>query len=110
PLRLGNYLVAKLLEILFDTASLSDVGCTMRLIKKATLGTILDKFRVTGSCFNPEMVMAARVNGVRFIEIPVNYKRRVGKSMGTKNIFNAVFLGMKMIWLILTYRVKTIVR
>jgi glycosyltransferase involved in cell wall biosynthesis len=110
PLRLGNYFVAKLLETLFNTASLSDVGCTMRLISKTALNIIMDKFGVTGSCFNPEMVMAARVNRVRFIEIAVNYKKRVGKSMGTKNIFNAVVLGMEMIWLILTYRVKTIGR
>ena len=109
-LRMGNYAVAKMLEFLFNTVYLSDVGCTMRLIRKTSLDRIMDKFEVTGSCFNPEMVMAARVNGVSFIEIPVNYKPRVGKSMGTKNIFNAVLLGLGMIWLILSYRAKTIFR
>ena len=109
-LRMGNYFVAKLLEFLFNTAYLSDVGCTMRLIKKTALNSIIDKFKVTGSCFNPEMVMAARTNGVRFVEVPVNYKKRVGRSMGTKNIFNAAVLGFGMIWLIISYRAKTMVR
>ncbi|OGR42319.1 MAG: hypothetical protein A2X35_01035 [Elusimicrobia bacterium GWA2_61_42] len=106
-LRMGNYAVAKMLEVLFNTAYLSDVGCTMRLISRKGLGLIADKFQVTGSCFNPEMVMLASLNGVSFIEIPVNYMKRVGRSMGTKNLFNAVLLGFGMIWLIISYRVKS---
>jgi hypothetical protein len=44
---------------------------------------------------------------LRTIEIPINYKERVGKSMGTKNMFNAVLLGLGMIYLILGCRVKS---
>ena len=51
--------------------------------------------------------MLASLNGVSFIEIPVNYMKRVGRSMGTKNLFNAVLLGFGMIWLIISYRVKS---
>lgn len=105
-LRMGNYAVAKMLEFLFNTSYLSDVGCTMRLINRSALDRLLPEFRVTGSCFNPEMVMLARVHGLRFIEIPVNYMKRVGRSMGTKNIFNAALLGFGMIWLIFRYRLK----
>src|SRR4030043_940452 len=32
-LKLGNFVVAKFLEILFNTTQLTDVGCTYRLIK-----------------------------------------------------------------------------
>ena len=34
-LRFGNWAVAKLLEVLFNTNSLTDVGCTYRLVHKA---------------------------------------------------------------------------
>jgi len=51
-------------------------------------------------------VMLAKLLRLRTIEIPINYKERVGKSMGTKNMFNAVLLGIEMIYLILTCRIK----
>jgi glycosyltransferase involved in cell wall biosynthesis len=108
PLRIGNYLVAKMLEFLFNTSYLSDVGCTMRLISREGLNKIKDKFTIVHSCFNPEMVLLAKLNGVKFVEIPVNYKSRVGKSMGTKNIFNAMLLGAEMILLILRYRITSL--
>lgn len=105
-LRMGNYSVAKMLEFLFNTSYLSDVGCTMRLLNRSALDRLLPEFAVTGSCFNPEMVMLASVHGLKFIEIPVNYMKRVGRSMGTKNLFNAALLGFGMIWLIIRYRLK----
>ncbi len=105
PLRMGNVLVAKMLEFLFNTTQMSDVGCTMRLIRRDAVERLLPKFKVTLSCFNPEMVMLARLNGFSFIEIPVNYRKRIGKSMGTKNIFNAILLGLQMIALILRVRI-----
>ena len=36
----GNVLVAKLVEILFNTTQLTDVGCTYRLIKRTALAEI----------------------------------------------------------------------
>ena len=33
-LKWGNYAIAKLIEFLFNTSHLSDVGCTYRLIKR----------------------------------------------------------------------------
>lgn len=107
PLRMGNYFVAKMLEFLFNTSYLSDVGCTYRLMSAEALRRMEPLFTVTGSCFNPEMVMLAKLTGLRSIEIPVNYRERVGKSMGTKNMFNAVLLGFGMIRLILGYRVRS---
>ena len=107
PLRVGNYCVAKMLQFLFNTAHLSDVGCTYRLLSAKSLKIMAPKFTVTGSCFNPEVVMLAKLLRQRSIEVPINYRKRVGKSMGTKNIFNAILLGMNMIRLILTYRIKS---
>jgi len=39
-LKWGNYVVAKLIEVMFNTSHLSDVGCTYRLIRKETYNKI----------------------------------------------------------------------
>lgn len=106
-LRLGNILVAKLIEFLFDTTTLTDVGCTMKLFKREVINRIEGQFSVGGSHFGPELMLLTILNGIRFIEIPVNYKKRVGASSVTGNKVIALFLGFRMIKLILKYRVKT---
>src|SRR6266542_1848765 len=44
-LRWGNWAVAKLMELLFNGTNLTDVGCTMRLIKREALERIEPHFR-----------------------------------------------------------------
>ncbi len=106
-LRLGNILVAKLIEFLFDTTTLNDVGCTMKLFKRDAIKRIEGQFTIGGSHFGPELILLTILKGIRFIEIPVNYKKRVGISSVTGNKVIAFFLGFRMIMLILKYRVKT---
>ena len=107
-LRLGNYCVAKCLEILYNTPSLSDVGCTMRLIRRNALQRIEPHFTVGGSHFNPEMVILASLNDVRFVEIPVNYRERVGRSSVTGNKLMVLRVGLQMLCLIAAYRVTSL--
>ncbi|HNT74754.1 MAG TPA: glycosyltransferase family 2 protein [Anaerolineae bacterium] len=109
-LRWGNWAVAKLLEMLFNTTNLTDVGCTMRLIHRTALGAIQGQFTVGGSYFGPQMILLALRQRLRVIQIPVNYQRRVGKSMATGNKFTALIIGLQMIGMILGYRVKTWLR
>ena len=73
-LRVGNWAVAKLLQFLFGGPSLSDCGCTMRLIRREAASRIVDQLTVGGSHFLPEMVVLALLNGLRIIEVPVNYR------------------------------------
>ena len=79
-LRVGNWAVAKLIQILHDGPSLTDCGCTLRLIRRSALEQIADQFTVGGSHFLPEMVILALKGGLRVIEVPVNYRGRVGES------------------------------
>ena len=102
-LKWGNWAVAKMMEFLFNSASLTDVGCTMRLIKKETLDMIRDKFTIGGSYFGPEMTLLVIAHRIKFIEIPVNYTKRVGKSSVTGNKFVAFSLGLKMISLVIRF-------
>src|SRR4029079_14861810 len=48
-LKWGNWAAAKLVEALFNTSHLSDVGCTYRLITRETLQFIQPGFSVAGS-------------------------------------------------------------
>ena len=56
-LRYGNWAVAKLLEYLFNGPSLTDVGCTYKLIDKESLNQIRNTFRVKNSHFQPEFMI-----------------------------------------------------
>jgi glycosyltransferase involved in cell wall biosynthesis len=105
-LRMGNIVVAKMVEYLFNGPSLSDCGCTLRLINRPALQRILDKLTVTASHFLPEMVILALQNGLRVIEIPVNYRGRIGESKITGNLKGAIRTGVNMIRLILRYRLS----
>jgi glycosyltransferase involved in cell wall biosynthesis len=105
-LRVGNWAVAKLLQVLFGGPSLSDCGCTLRLIHRPALLRLVDRFTVGGSHFLPEMVILALADGLRVIEIPVNYRGRVGQSKITGSCIRALSVGLRMLGLIMAYRVR----
>ncbi len=103
-LRWGNWVVAKLLQVLFGGPSLSDCGCTLRLIRRSAAERLLPCFTVGGSHFLPEMVCLALLARQRLIEVPVNYRTRVGESKITGSPSTTVRVGSQMVALILRYR------
>lgn len=109
-LRIGNVAVAKLLEYLFNGPCLTDVGCTMKLIKKDVLATFVDRLSVLSSHFQPEFMLLSIMSPGRVIEIPVGYHPRKGTSKITGKLVKAVNLGLRMIVFILVVRLKTIIK
>ena len=105
-LRVGNLAVAKLLQMLYDAPSLTDCGCTLRLIHRHALARILGDLTVGGSHFLPEMVIAALTRGLKIIEVPVNYRGRIGDSKITGNFSGILRTGTSMIRLILARRLR----
>jgi glycosyltransferase involved in cell wall biosynthesis len=105
-LRWGNWGVAKLMEFLFNSTNLTDVGCTMRLVRRDALKGLEPEFTVGGSAFGPEMMLLSLLHGLRVIQIPVNYLPRVGVSSVTGDTRKAIVLGLWMIGLVLRYRVR----
>jgi len=105
-LRWGNWGVAKLMEFLFNSTNLTDVGCTMRLIRREALARMEGNFTVGGSAFGPEMMLLSLLQGLRVIQVPVNYLPRIGVSSVTGDMRKAVMLGFSMIGLVLRYRVR----
>jgi glycosyltransferase involved in cell wall biosynthesis len=103
-LRWGNWLVAKLLQVLFGGPSLSDCGCTLRLVRRSAAERLLPRFTVGGSHFLPEMVCLALLERLRLVEVPVNYRDRVGQSKITGSMQTALRVGARMVGVILRYR------
>lgn len=106
-LKWGNVLVAKLIELLFlSGCQLTDVGCTMKLFSRKALAKIQKQFTVGGSHFSAEMIILTIVNKLNFVEIPLNYLPRIGKSSVTGNWRKTMILALQMIILTLKYRLK----
>jgi glycosyltransferase involved in cell wall biosynthesis len=103
-LKWGNWAVAKLIEVLFNTSHLSDVGCTYRLMRKNTARWMAETMTVGGSHAGPEMILLTITSGRRFVEVPVNYLPRVGTSSVTGHPVKAIVLGLTMIRFIVAAR------
>jgi len=104
-LKWGNWFVAKLVEVLFGTTHLSDVGCTLRLMSRRAYTKIRGQITVMSSELNPELLMLYIRNDIRFVEIPIHYGERVGQSAVTGNFWKTFRLGVIMIALVLRYRI-----
>jgi glycosyltransferase involved in cell wall biosynthesis len=103
-LRVGNWAVAKMTEVLFNTTILTDMGCTYRLFHRKALALIRPHLDIGGSHFGPQLLMEVVAHRIPFVEIPVNYRARVGESSVTGDLWKAFKLGMRMIALIFEYR------
>jgi len=107
-LKWGNSLVAKFIELLFNTSHLSDVGCTYRLVSRKAYERIKNKFSIGGNEFNPDMMLQIIRHKIKYIEIPVKYLKRVGTSSVTGRFSKVIGLGFRMVWLILKHRFNII--
>jgi glycosyltransferase involved in cell wall biosynthesis len=103
-LRWGNWAVAKLIEALFNTSHLSDVGCTYKLLRRATADYLVETMRVGGSHAGVEIMLLSILAGARVVEVPVNYLPRVGRSSVTGDPIKALAVGLQMIGQVLRYR------
>src|SRR5258708_26836063 len=106
-LRWGNWAVAKLMEFLFNSTNLTDVGCTMRLIRHDALERIMPYFTIDGSAFGPEMMLLSLEHGLRIVQVPVNYLPRVGTSSVTGDPRRAFLLGLWMIGLVVQFWLRS---
>jgi cellulose synthase/poly-beta-1,6-N-acetylglucosamine synthase-like glycosyltransferase len=107
----GNMAVGMLLRFRFwnaqflGTASLTDVGCTYRVVRRDALERILPDLVIGGHHFSPHMLLVALSHRLSVIEIPVTFRRRLGISKGAGASFRqGLMVGLVMIWHILAYR------
>ena len=103
-LKWGNWFVAKMAEVLYNSSILTDCGCTMRLLSRAAYEEIRSYFIETGNAFGFELTMHIVSRKISFMEIPVNYKERVGVSAVTGSLRKTIPLGLKMAWMVWQFR------
>jgi glycosyltransferase involved in cell wall biosynthesis len=103
-LRWGNWAVAKVVELLFNTSHLSDVGCTYRLLRRDIAEDVARRMTVGGNHAGAEIMLLTITSGARFVEVPVNYLPRVGSSSVTGDRLTAIRIGLRMLQLIMRYR------
>ncbi len=103
-LRWGNWAVAKMTELLFNTTILTDMGCTYRLLRRDALDLIRPHLTIGGSHFGPQILLEVIAHRIPFVEIPLNYHERVGESSVTGDLWKTWKLGWRMILLVWEYR------
>lgn len=92
-LRWGNWAVAKMTEALFNTTILTDMGCTYRLLRREAIDLIRPHLTIGGSHFGPQILLEVIAHEVPFVEIPLNYRERVGESSVTGDFWKTWKLG-----------------
>ena len=78
--KFANVIEAKTIEVLFNTNALTDIGCTYKLFRKKAIKKLNPLWRTRNSLFATELVLLTVSENMHFIEIPVTFKKRVGKS------------------------------
>ena len=109
-LRWGNWGVAKLVEVLFSTTSLSDVGCTFRVVRRGLADEILRHAVVDGSAHGLEAMLLVAADRRRMVQVPVNYHPRVGESSVTGDLRKTLALGSQMVGHVVRTRARTLPR
>jgi glycosyltransferase involved in cell wall biosynthesis len=101
----GNMAVAKLLGLLHGYPALTDVGCTLRVIRRSMLEAILPELDAEGAALSPQMIVRVLRYGGKIKEIPVHYMARVGTAKITTSKRKSFRVGIQMIQVILGWKI-----
>lgn len=106
----ANVLEAKSIEVLFNSNSLTDVGCTYKLFTKKTLSKFSKKWLTTNSLFATELLLLTVSHKVNYIEIPITFKKRVGVSSLTGKWYLLIKWGLIIQIYIFKFWLKRLIR
>lgn len=107
--KFANVFEAKTIEVLFNTNALTDVGCTYKLFTKKALKKLAPHWRTRNSLFATELVLLTVSENLRFIDIPVTFKKRVGVSTFTNNWYKTAKWGIHIQVFILAYWLRWVI-
>jgi glycosyltransferase involved in cell wall biosynthesis len=113
----GNIFLAKLIQLKhfsqdhLSVVNLTDVGCIFMIIKRDALLKIIDQLSemdTEKSTWNISLRLYTTLliieNDLRLIEVPVTFKKRIGKSkIGTGKNLGTIKMGLIFLWVILRY-------
>lgn len=112
--KFANVLEAKSIEVLFNTNALTDVGCTYKLFTRKALRKLKPLWRTRNSLFATELVLLTVSQNLRFIEIPITFKKRIGISTFTDKWHKltkwAIHIQLFILWFWLDWVIKKMVK
>lgn len=94
--RVADILEGKLIQFLFASPTVSDVGCTYKLLRRDAIRFLENEWVTNDSHFVTEITLQAAARRIPFIEIPVAFKKRVGESAMTGTFFDIAKWGIKL--------------
>jgi glycosyltransferase involved in cell wall biosynthesis len=97
----GNWLATRLIRIFYGVR-FSDLG-PFRAIRTDALKTLKMSDKTYG--WTIEMQIKAAKNKLRFCEIPVSYRKRIGVSKVSGTLKGTVLAGIKITWAVFKYRI-----
>lgn len=101
--KLANVFEAKVIEVLFLTNSLTEVGCTCKLFHKDIIEQIQPLWRTKNALFATELLLFVVAKRIKFIEIPITFQERTGESTLTSKWYNLVKWGLHILSFILLF-------
>jgi len=84
----------KTIELLFNTNALSDVGCTYKLLTRQAISKILPLWQTSGGLFATELILLSITEKLKFVEIPITFKERVGVSVMVNSVRKLIKWGL----------------
>jgi len=104
--RVADVFEGKLIEILFATNRLTDVGCTYKLLRQDVVQKLEPHWIKGDSHFTTEVTLQVVARRIPFVEIPVAFNKRVGVSSVAESFSNVVKWGIKLLIFIILFRVR----
>jgi glycosyltransferase involved in cell wall biosynthesis len=104
----ADVLEGKIIEVLFLTNSLTDVGCTCKLLRRGAVEKLKKHWRTGNALFATELLLSVVTNRVGFIEIPITFKERVGESSLISKWWDLPKWGLRILWFIFSTWVRWI--
>lgn len=109
--KFANVIEAKTIEVLFNSVALTDVGCAYKLFKKKSIKKIAPFWKHRKSAlFNTELILLTVANKLKFVEIPVTYNKRVGKSQIVGKPYQVIKWAVVIQAFIIVFWIKYIIR
>ncbi|KKW27859.1 MAG: Glycosyl transferase, family 2 [Candidatus Kaiserbacteria bacterium GW2011_GWB1_52_6] len=96
-----NFLYGTLIHLLFNTNTITDIGCTYKLLKREVIHELAPHWRHGSSLFATELLLLVITRGYPFIEIPVTFEERVGGSVVIGSRLKLVKLAFEGLWQII---------
>ena len=106
--KLANVFEAKVIEVLFVTHSLTEIGCTCKLFHREALMQIQPLWQTKNALFATELLLLIVSKRINFIEIPITFQERIGESTLTGRWYHLVKWGLHIFWFILSFWVTWI--